>query len=234
MKTKPSQVSSSNLDEALIARYLRRHPDFFARHEKLLANMIVPHQTGAVSLIERQVVLLREQQLATKKKLDKYVAAARINDAIFSKSRKLILALIETTQPEAFFAILEHIFRRDFKASAYRLMVFDDDMRKHNNLAYSIPESVVFGHIGAIMRSKKPTLGVLRPRAQNFLFGQQSGRVQSAMVLPIRADKTPIATLAIGSDNKGYFSSDMGTLFASFIAETLGLLLPRHLVWEQD
>lgn len=46
-----------------MVRYLRDHPNFFEGHQDLLADMILPHETGtAVSLIERQVQILREQK----------------------------------------------------------------------------------------------------------------------------------------------------------------------------
>ena len=39
------------------------HPDFFERHASVLARLRLPHQRGsaAVSLVERQVLVLREK-----------------------------------------------------------------------------------------------------------------------------------------------------------------------------
>ncbi|MCK5387204.1 MAG: DUF484 family protein, partial [Gammaproteobacteria bacterium] len=46
-----------------MVRYLRDHPAFFEAHQDVLAGMILSHETGsAVSLIERQVQILREQK----------------------------------------------------------------------------------------------------------------------------------------------------------------------------
>ncbi len=51
-------------EEETVARYLQHNPDFFERHQPLLARLRLPHaRSGAtISLIERQVEVLREQQ----------------------------------------------------------------------------------------------------------------------------------------------------------------------------
>ena len=83
--------------------------------------------------------------------------------------------------------------------------------------------------MGALMRARKPTLGVLRTDEQDFLFRHKSEDVKSAAVLSVREKNKQIALLAIGSDQTHYFDSKMDTLFIGFIAETLAKLLPRHL-----
>ena len=70
---------------------------------------------------------------------------------------------------------------------------------------------------------------MLRPREQDFLFQAQSEKVKSAAVLPIRDKNKSLGMLAIGSSDSEYFTPDMDVLFISFIAETLGKLLPQHL-----
>ena len=58
--------------ERLIVRYLRDHPEFFETHLDLLADMILTHESGkAVSLIEHQVSILRDQNDQHKARLDR-------------------------------------------------------------------------------------------------------------------------------------------------------------------
>ncbi len=49
--------------EEAVARYLEDNPDYFLRQGEVLANLKVPHpETGeALSLIQRQVQVLRDQ-----------------------------------------------------------------------------------------------------------------------------------------------------------------------------
>ena len=65
MTSRPTSDDTPGLGlaEREVADFLRRHPDFFERHLALLTELVVPHsgRTGAVSLLERQVTVLRDQ-----------------------------------------------------------------------------------------------------------------------------------------------------------------------------
>ena len=61
--------SAPALTAEMVADYLRRHPEFFNDHPELVAEIAVPHGSGdAVSLVERQVRALREQNEETRKR----------------------------------------------------------------------------------------------------------------------------------------------------------------------
>src|SRR3989344_5850263 len=68
MKQKlPSEELQSELSwEEAVARYLEDHPDYFQRYPETLSRILLSHETGgkAVSLIERQVQVLRGQNQA--------------------------------------------------------------------------------------------------------------------------------------------------------------------------
>lgn len=221
-------MTTSELDANLVADYLDKHPDFFTHRDKLILQMNLPHQQGgAVSLVEKQVALLRERNRDDEKKLDGFIQAAKDNDAIFTNCKKLILSLIDAKDSEEFFAALEQSFRNDFKCSAYSLIAFDESPRKLNHFTSAVPEDEARKYVGALMKSKTPTLGVLRPAEQEFLFHNQSTRVKSAAVIPVKRDRQQLALLAIGSSDPKYFQPGMGTLFVGFIADTLSRFLPR-------
>ena len=60
-----SQTKTQNTDELLerdVIKFLETHIDFFERHPDLLSSLRLPHNSGqAISLIEKQVSVLREQ-----------------------------------------------------------------------------------------------------------------------------------------------------------------------------
>ena len=96
MSTRQQGVSQAVLEEQTIADYLREHPDFFSSHSGLLADLQIPHHTdGAVSLIERQVSVLREQHLEAKRQLHALVQVARDNDRLNEQMQRLTLSLLE-------------------------------------------------------------------------------------------------------------------------------------------
>ncbi len=229
MKKTNSQKLVPQISEEQVIDYLESHPDFFSDKDDLLADLIVPHkQDQTVSLVERQVSLLRERSMVARHKLDEFVASAKENNEIFEKSRRLILEMIEAQDPDQFFSALEKSFKQDFGCHAYSLIIFSDRPHQINHFTTSVSEVAAREFIGSLIRARQPTLGILRPAEQDFLFRHQSEKVKSAAVLSVRKNRQ-IALLAIGNEDANYFKPGMGTVFISFIADALAQLIPKHI-----
>jgi hypothetical protein len=237
MTTSKTQAQVQTLLEATqVEDYLNAHPDFLVNRNSLLVNLQMPHiHGGDVSLVERQVSLLRDRNSELRKQLEALVSAATTNSDIFLKCQRLVLALLEAKDTDDFYLALEKSFKRDFKCNAYSLMVFNDKAEQINHFTHSVSEATAREYVSALIKSKKPTLGVLRPAEQDFLFRHASDKVKSAAVLSVKDPTTSgsargqIALLAIGSDDADYFQPGMGTLFIGFIADVLARLLPPRL-----
>ena len=81
-KIEPS--SSSELSAAEVSSYLKANPEFFIEQEDLLADLSLPHESGtAISLLERQVTILRDRGADARQKLDNLLENARNNDQLF-------------------------------------------------------------------------------------------------------------------------------------------------------
>jgi uncharacterized protein YigA (DUF484 family) len=220
---------SKKLIDKDVAAYLLANPDFFVDRDRLLLKIQVPHKSkGTISLVEKQLDVIRDRQKKTRRQLKEFVENAERNKEIFDKSRKLILSMMAAKQSSEFFAALEKGLKRDFGCKANSLVVFGKP-KQINHFTSRIPAESARKYVGALMQSKVPTLGTLRPREQDFLFRDQSEKVKSAAVLTIRDKNKHLGMLAIGSNDMEYFTADMDTLFINFIAETLGKLLPQHL-----
>ena len=101
MNSKASPTRSQSDSETITIRedqvvgYLRRNPDFFARHDDLLAEISLPHDSGsAISLLERQVNILRARGTEARQKLNNLLENARYNDQLFDTIQNLVLALL--------------------------------------------------------------------------------------------------------------------------------------------
>lgn len=220
---------SKELIDKDVAAYLLANPDFFVDRDRLLLKIQVPHKSkGTISLVEKQLDVIRDRQKKTRRQLKEFVENAERNKEIFDKSRKIILSMMAAKQSSKFFAALEKGLKRDFGCKANSLVVFGKP-KQINHFTSRIPAESARKYVGALMQSKVPTLGTLRPREQDFLFRDQSEKVKSAAVLTIRDKNKHLGLLAIGSSDMEYFTPDMDTLFINFIAETLGKLLPQHL-----
>ena len=98
-------IPSDTTEEQAVARYLQRNADFFERHAQLLARMRLQHPRNAstVSLIERQVEVLREKYQAQEQKLAEFVRVARANNVLAEKihrfTRRLLHSAAISTRP---------------------------------------------------------------------------------------------------------------------------------------
>ena len=212
-----------------VASYLAKNPDFFLNHETLLYKIkLSDNNKDTVSLVQKQISVMREREKKTRKKLKEVIETANKNNEIFNKSRRLILDLMAAEDSKIFFSALEKSLKRDFNCKSYALIIFGET-RQINHYTLMVTKETALKHVGALIRGKGATLGVLRPEEQNFLFGSQGNKVMSSAVLPLKKNNKPIALLAIGSADIHYFSSGMETLFIEFIADSLAKLLPRYM-----
>src|SRR5688572_29549395 len=111
-------VAAGQTDEERIERYLSLNPDFFERHQPLLSRMRLPHmRTGStVSLVERQVEVLREQKTDSDRRLAEFVAVARANDQLADRIHRFTRRLLRAPNAITALASLEASLREDFDA----------------------------------------------------------------------------------------------------------------------
>ena len=74
-----------------IADYLKNNPGFFEQYADLMAQIFVPHPHGGrtISLVERQMLTLREKNRASESKLAELIAFGEENDQISEKVHRL-------------------------------------------------------------------------------------------------------------------------------------------------
>ena len=112
-------VEPGSAAEDQIAEHLIAHPDFFERHPGALARLQLPHQRGsaAVSLVERQVLVLREKHAALELKLQELIENGRASDAIADRVHRLARRLLRARDFAEVIGALETSLREDFGAS---------------------------------------------------------------------------------------------------------------------
>jgi uncharacterized protein YigA (DUF484 family) len=220
--------------EREIVRFLRDHPDFFERHQDLLADMLLPHQTGvAVSLVERQVSVLREQRDDYKKKLYQLIKTAQKNEQLNNHVNTLILALLDAASLEEVLQIIQTRLADDFDAEAVVVRLFNTG----HPIMSRLPELVdwsepVLGAFEKVIDGRKPVCGALKPGQLDALFSDQSDNIVSAALIPLVesvSSKKCYGMLAIGSPDRNRFRADMGTVFLSQLGKVLTRVLKMHL-----
>ena len=223
--TDQTQGSTPLPDAEAVAAYLRAHPEFFVDHDELIPELRIPHQPGtAVSLVERQVKLLRERNIEMRHRLSQLMDVARDNDRLFDKTRRLVLDLLDASSLEEVVSAVEDSLRHEFQVPFVSLILFSDAALP---VGRSVSSAEAHQAIGGLLAGGKTICGVLRPHELEFLFGKEDApQVGSAAVVSLNHQGLH-GILAIGSADPQHYKSSLGTLFLSYIAEVLARVLPR-------
>ena len=116
------------LTPAQIKTYLETNPCFFEDHPDLLEVIELPHDSGpAISLIERQVAVLRERNLEMRQRLNAMLDSAKINDKLFEKTKRLILTLLEAEDLATIVNATANSLSTDFQVQFHSMLLFGDD-----------------------------------------------------------------------------------------------------------
>lgn len=219
------QDTPKPLDSETVAAYLRLHPEFFIDHDELIPELRIPHQRGdTVSLVERQVKLLRERNIEMRHRLSQLMDVARDNDRLFDKTRRLVLDLLDAASLEELVSAVEDSLRHEFQVPFVSLILFSETPLP---VGRSVSSAEAHQAIGGLLAGGKTICGVLRSHELAFLFGDDAAeRVGSAAVVAL-SHQGLHGVLAIGSSDPQHYKSSLGTLFLGYIAEVLARMLPR-------
>ncbi len=245
-----SDVAAKAIDAKSVADYLAANPGFFNERDELLAQMKVTHTTGAtVSLIERQVAILREQGAAYQQQLKALVEVARINDKLMLKMQKLVLLLLETHELEALLRLIQQSLKDDFNADGITFCLFADpamvslesDQMGDLRVMFVSRNDPQFKALGAIAKGVEPACDVISDAEAAVLFEHAGVKIRSVAQLPLMmADKKTgkpeisLGVLAIGSKDAGRFCSGVGTVFLKYLGALITRKLRPHLLAEGE
>jgi len=94
-------LESNNLTESMVSEFLKDNPDFFNKYPDILSELKIPHDHGAaISLVEKQVSVLREQNQQTRKRLHELIEIARQNEELARRMHQLALTLMDAEEPK--------------------------------------------------------------------------------------------------------------------------------------
>ena len=224
---KPATVQEPDAEQ--VASYLASHPEFFDNQAELVAGLRLSHASGtAVSLVERQIQVLREQNETLKARLLELVDVARDNDRLSDRVHSMTLDLLATDTEPALIDTLEDRLRNEFNADAISLFLthIDDTLQRETSVSKLEVDDAVKTLFKPVFSENKPQCGRLREDQTAFLFREQAPAIESAAVIPL-GHNAEIGLLAIGSREVKRFNNGMGTLFLTHLGELLLALLKQ-------
>ena len=232
----PSVVKKGSLQATEVAEYLRRHTDFFIHYPDLLAELTIPHEYGdnAVSLIEHQVRLLRQQLHANRNRLHNLFSIARANEDIHMRLHALTLALFDHKNIDIFCSCLYAELSKSFQTEQICLRIFlpKQNMPAEQRAEFVSREDQNVQLFADLLENKQVQTGLLSRQQLEYLFPGDT-MIASAAVLPL-GDVADIkwcwsGILAIGSTDAMRFHSGMAVELLLRFAEMLSLLLRTHI-----
>jgi uncharacterized protein YigA (DUF484 family) len=214
----------------IVAKYLSKYPDFLLRHPDVLESIQLPHESGtAVSLIEKQVERLREQNNKLTRQLNQLVKVASDNEQLMSRLHHLTLELMNIEDLGLFFDRLSQALKSEFNADILNVSLFERKIEAHADtpVFFVRRDDPDIQQFQAQLDKGETSCGRLNDNKLEFLFGSRSQWVQSTALVPLGEE----GLMAIGSSDPARFYPGMGTLFldllASVVTSRLALTEPQ-------
>ncbi|MFT7559399.1 MAG: hypothetical protein ACI93R_001310 [Flavobacteriales bacterium] len=215
---------STELNAQDVAEFLASNPNFFDENRDLLIDMKIPHESGtAVSLVEKQVTVMRERNNDLRGRLSQLIENARENDRLFLHSRKLVLAFLDCQNYRQLVDALHQSFELNFKVQTTSLILFNAPPLTG---VRSTTMTEAQHHLGKYLKAQQTVGGGLDEQERQFLFGDKAVDIGSA-ALAVLSHGEIHGVLAVGNEDPSYYSSSMGTIFLSYIGEVLSRNLQR-------
>ena len=210
-----------------IANYLTSHPDFFDQHPELLAGLQLPHpQNGqAISLIERQSLMLRERIRSLEGRVTDMIRHGQENEAIIDRlmawTRELLLQEDAAALPDTLVRSMKDVF--SVPHCALRLWSVKP---QYTDLPCT---AAVEADTVSLANSMRVPFCGSNVGFEAATWFDDAASVQSLAMLPLRvgADPSTFGLLVLGSADKDRFHITMGTAFLERIAELASAALAR-------
>lgn len=223
-------VARTAINADMVAAWLRRHPDFLARHPDILDSLDPPATPGledagrsVIDMQQAMVLRLRQENEELRRTRDEMVTTLRSN---LHSQHKIHEAVITLLSAQSFEHLIETISNE-----VMVLLDLDATSLCVENETGKVPQM----HIGRVQCLPADSINALfGPSARVILrdhqpgdpalFGPASELVQSDAILRLSiSGSTPPALLALGSRDPDHFSNNQGTELLQF----LGLCLER-------
>ena len=227
---KSEVVFEETLSDDDIAEYLQRHADFFDRHADLLTEFTFAHEPGGavISLVERQVTVLRQRSKDLERQLKDLIAVARLNDALVANIHGLSMQLMAAPGFAARVETLETCLREDFRAERAAVVLFspvqDETVAREGFLKIVARSDAGLKPFASFLKSARPRCGLIRGRQKTFVFAENAAEISSAALVPLGL-RAEVGFLVIGSGDPDYFNPDQKMDFLVRLGELVSVAL---------
>ena len=210
---------------------IRENSDILQRHPELLAVLEVPHETGkAVSLIERQVGVLREKIQMQDDRLRELMDVARDNERLAQSRHGLALNLLSSHDLDDVVSTVLDVLSNQLAADFAVVKLFSDDQSRidlSSGLFVDASDEAL-NAFKTMLEHKNTVCGKATKEQKNFLFGEIADNIKSVAIIPLVAGAN-LGLIGLGSNDVNRFNPSMGTDFLAQIGELISASLAVQL-----
>ena len=232
MSTQAQKKQQESLDaEQQLLELLKENPDILVRNPTVLADLEVPHQSGtAVSLIEKQVGVLRNKLKSSDTRLRELMDIARDNERLAKSCHRLAINLLGAADLEDVISVALDELGNELDAdfAVIRLITDDDERMDSKPQLFIRSDAEQLTSFTSMLDNRKPLCGHCTSEQKAFLFRDDAEQVGSAAVIPLVAGAR-LGLLGLGGNDQHRFSIAMGTEFLSQIGDLVSAALAMHL-----
>jgi len=220
-------LESNTITEDMVTDYLKENLGFFNKHPEILVELNIPHARGsAVSLVERQVAVLREQNEQSRKRLHELIEIARQNEELARRMHQLALTLMDADDPKDIFNTLYDNLKKNFHADRVVIRLFAnpsfvDSFATDEFAGKEVTEQSLFR---SIIEKRLPLSGRMKRQQQVFLFGDDGDEIASSVMVPLHGEGWG-GIMSIGSFDAERFQAGMGVELLANLGEVLSFIL---------
>lgn len=210
---------------------IRDNPDILTRHPELLAVLEVTHQSGgAVSLIERQVGVLRQQIQSQENRLCELMDVARDNESLAETCHRLAVDLLSAHDVDDVVSIVLDTFKAELSADFAVVKLFSEDeelIEQSAGLFVDVKDEAL-NAFKTMLQHKNTVCGKSTDEQKTYLFADKSENIKSVAIIPLIAGAN-LGLIGLGAADAQRFKPSMGTDFLSQVGELISASLASHL-----
>lgn len=207
-----------------VTQFLKDNPEFFSHNADLLSqiNLTHPYSGQAISIGERQVMLLRDRARNLENKLKEFIQFAEENDSIGDKMHRLSLSLMRAKSLPAVLESLYFNLTEQFAIPHVGLRVW--------SIGHDLPEFAQVSEDIRVLAAglAQPQCGGDAPDEVRAWFGESGAHLRSFALTPLR-DEHVEGMLVMASEDAKRFYPEMGTLYLNWLGELSAAAISRFL-----
>jgi len=226
------QDSPKSLDPSAVRQYLTMNPDFFTHHADVLPRLHIPHDVGGgtVSLIERQVSVLRGKCSRLESSLRDLISVARENERLHMRLHRLIQDIVSADSMDELVTASRESLMENFKADDVRLFLTSSDEKIENDKSFErvkrtnhytlSSKDPVFDMFAKNFADGDTYCGPLNDEQRALLCTGCETELASAAIIPLKYNAQQ-GLLVMGSSDEARFSAGKGVMFLNQLGEVL-------------